>query len=243
MTKKNQNVKGYYNEKIISKFTLALREAIAAYKADPDLYHVNVSRGNRKMGDVPSVSTVPFLSCPGICKDTCGKKCYAAKIANLYPQVLKAYAMNQAIAIIDPEKYFREIKATLKGFRFFRYHVSGDILNPAYFENMVASAIENPHCDILVFTKRFEIVNAWIFENGDLPKNLHIIFSAWENLDPVNPYELPESLAIEFDKVDFAPDTLPTNYKMCGGNCFNCACYGLGCWQVKAGETVCFKMH
>ncbi len=240
---KNVNGKGYYTEKIISKFTSALRKAMSDYKADPDSYHVKFSKGNRKMGDVPSVSLVPFISCPGVCGTTCGKKCYAAKIANVYSNVLASYAINQAIAIIDPEKYFNEINVYLKTVRYFRYHVSGDILNPAYFENMVASAINNPHCEILVFTKRFEIVNTWISENGKLPENLRVIFSAWENLDPVNPYEIPESLAIEFDKVDFTPDTLPEKYKMCGGNCFECACFGLGCWKVKSGETVCFKMH
>lgn len=243
MSKKNQNVNGYYNEKIIAKFAKALKEAIEAYKADPEKYHVNISRGNRKMGDVPSVSTIPFLSCPSCCKDTCGKKCYAAKIANLYPQVLKAYAMNHAIAICDPNKYFSEIGKAMHGFRYFRYHVSGDILNPAYFESMVQTARENPKCDILVFTKRFSIVNAWIAENGKLPENLHIIFSAWENLIPENPYKLPESLAVDFNTADFTIDTLPAGYKMCGGNCFECACYGLGCWQAQSGETVCFKMH
>ena len=242
MSQKTKNVNGYYNEKVIEKFTSATRDAMDRVRAGEEI-HIHISNGNRKMGDVPSISLVPFLSCPGICKDTCGAKCYAAKIANLRPNVLKNYAENQALAILKPAQYWKELKFALAGYRFFRFHVSGDIFSKVYFENMIDAARENPHCEMLAFTKKFNIVNAWIDENGDLPENLHIIFSAWENLNPENPHCLPESLAIDFSKSNLTVDTLPENYKTCGGNCFNCACRGLGCWQLNSGETVVFEMH
>jgi hypothetical protein len=110
---------------------------------------------------------------------------------------------------------------------------------------MVECARENPHCEILAFTKKFNIVNEWIDGNGDLPENLHIIFSAWENLNPENPHNLPEGLAVDCKTETGMAlwNNLPKNYFVCGGNCFACACGGLGCWRLNKNETVVFKMH
>jgi hypothetical protein len=232
-------VKGYYREDIINKFSESLAAAKEMIKNGEDL-HVKISKGNRKMGEVPSVSTLPFLTCPGICSKSCGVACYAAKIANLYKNVMNSYAINTALALYEPEKYWNEINNAVKGYRFFRFHVSGDIINYDYFVNMVKVAVNNPRCDILVFTKRYEIVNKYCDENGGvsaIPENLHILFSGWINLTPVNPYNFPETNI--FDN-DHEPEE---NWLICGGNCFNCGCAGLGCWKAAHGETVAFKKH
>lgn len=231
---------GYYNEKVLAKFADALKAAKKEVKARleaGELVPVKISGGNTKMGAVPSVSTLPFITCPGRCKDTCGAACYAAKLANLRPAVLNAYAWNTALAMLAPAEYFRQIDEFVKGCRYFRFHVSGDIMNTAYFGEMVKTAANNPKCEILAFTKRFELVNAWIRENGRLPENLHILFSGWNNLDPINPYNLPETTVYEKAE-DFSED-----WKACGGNCFNCACRGLGCWQAVSGDIIAFKKH
>jgi len=225
----------YYNEKVLAKFQAALKEAIKEVKAGT-VNTVTISDKNRKMGAVASVSTLPFLTCPARCKDTCGAICYAAKIANLYPAVLKSYARNTALAMYNPVAYWNGIDKAVKSVRFFRFHVSGDIINGRYFENMVKVAINNPHCMILAFTKRYEIVSAWIRKNGALPENLKILFSAWDNLKPVNPYNLPESIA-------FGKEGPAENWLVCGGNCFECGCRGVGCWTAQNGDTIAFKKH
>ena len=74
-------------------------------------------------------------------------------------------------------------------------------------------------------------------ENGDLPENLHILFSGWENMDPINPHKLPET------NVFGSEDEIRDNWKICGGNCFDCACRGVGCWQAGRGDIVAFKKH
>lgn len=225
----------YYNDKVLAKFQAALKEATKEVK-DGMITSPTISTGNRKMGAVPSVSLLPFLTCPARCKDTCGGDCYAAKIANLYPAVLKSYARNTALAMYNPVAYWNGIDKAVKGARFFRFHVSGDIINGAYFENMVKVAANNPHCNILAFTKRYEIVNTWIRKNGALPENLKILFSAWDNLDPINPYNLPESIA-------FGNEGPAEDWKICGGNCFECGCRGVGCWQAKKGDVIAFRKH
>ena len=221
--------------KVTEKFNQALKEAKQEVKART-VKTVSISNKNSKMGEVASVSTLPLITCPARCKGTCGPDCYAAKLANLRPQVLKSYARNTALLMLRPELYWQGINYAMAGVRFFRFHVSGDILNSEYFENMIQAARNNGHCEILAFTKRFEIVNAWIRENGPLPSNLHILFSGWQNLKPVNPYKLPETNV-------FGKEGPKEDWKVCGGNCFSCACRGLGCWKATTGDIVAFRKH
>lgn len=222
----------YYTPEIISKFTEALKQ-----NKDSNSGKISISHRNNKMGEVTSVSLLPFLTCPAGCKGTCASSCYAAKIANLRPKVLDAYARNTAILLSDPESYWRQVEGAIKMVTYFRYHVSGDIPNAEYFEQMVAIAERNPHCQMLVFTKRFEIVNSYLDAGRSIPSNLHILFSGWTNLKPYNPHNLPETNV--WDKNN-PPEV---DWLQCGGNCFECACRGAGCWSVKNGQTIAFKIH
>ena len=82
---KNRNdvYRGYYNPETIAKFRDALNNA-KKIVTDPNFSgKVKISAGNTKMGAVPSVSMLPFLTCPARCAETCGPDCYAAKLANL----------------------------------------------------------------------------------------------------------------------------------------------------------------
>lgn len=246
MTQNKKNCKGYYKPETIAKFAEAMKEAREAVKAGDNLT-VSISNANSKMGNVTSVSLMPFFSCPGRCRGTCAVKCYAAKLANLRPSVLKSYARNQAIAMYRPDVYWAAVDLAIKSVRYFRFHVSGDILNKDYFNRTIEVSRNNPKTEILMFTKKYEIVNEWIAENGELPENLHILFSAWGEMEPINPYHLPETNIIPKGESDAWWD-LPDNkygntWKICGGNCFNCACRGVGCWQAKKEETIAFKLH
>lgn len=239
-TNRKNNVRttsaGYYNKKNLDKFFDALNDAREAFTAGR-LDTVHFSTGNKKMGEIPSVSLIPFYTCPGHCHRTCGPKCYAAKVAALRPNVLKTYAENTILAIEAPALFWRQVRARMMTTRFFRFHVSGDVINSAYFGQLVNACKENPHCETLVFTKRYSIVNAWIDENGALPANLHLLFSGWDGLQPENPHNLPETNVFG-DDVPARPEWL-----ICGGNCFDCICAGLGCWKAAAGDTVAFHIH
>ena len=226
----------YYNDSTMAKFKSALENARKDVKTGKDV-RVRISNGNSKMGSVASVSTLPFITCPARCKDTCGADCYAAKLANLRPNVLKSYAINTAIAMYNPGEYWKQINIAVASVRYFRFHVSGDIMNKVYFDNMVQIAIDNPSTEILCFTKRYEIVNEYINNGNTIPGNMHILFSGWENLAPKNPHKFPET------NIFTTENEIQDNWKICGGNCFNCACRGVGCWQAGKGETIAFKKH
>lgn len=123
--------------------------------------------------------------------------------------------------------------------RFFRFHVSGDIPNQVYLSNMVRIAERNPHCEILCFTKKYELVNRHIESHGDLPKNLHVILSAWVGLEMINPFSLPTAHVRHRD----GSSTASESAKECGGNCTECAVTDGGCWSLDKSEEIVFNEH
>ena len=199
--------------------------------------NVKISQGNSKMGSIPSVSLPAGLTCRVDCG--CSKKCYAMRLERLRPSVRQAYKNNFELLMHDSNTYWREVEASIRMSRFFRFHVSGDIPDFQYFEKMVLVASKNMHCEILCFTKRYDIVNGYIAVDGDLPDNLHIIFSGWNDIEMANPYNLPEAHVRYKDGSTTARD----DAKPCGGNCTECAITDGGCWTAKRGEQVVFNEH
>jgi hypothetical protein len=89
-----------------------------------------------------------------------------------------------------------------------------------------------------MFTKKFEIVNDFIKNNGDLPNNLRVVFSAWDkNFFVPNPYNLPIAY-VNFCDSSKNPDIPVTAFK-CSGNCEKC----LTCWQLQNGQATVFNQH
>lgn len=200
--------------------------------------HLSVSRGNAKMGAIPSISLPPIKTCsPDACK-FCGKMCYAKKIARLRKSVNDAYERNLTILENEPEKFWREANAAVAVSRFFRFGVSGDIYNADYLEHMVEIAKNNKHCEILCFTKQFDICNAYL-EHHKFPKNLHVLFSAWKGMEMKNPHNLPEAHVFYKDGTTTAKD----GARFCSNNCYECAIAGSNCWSLKNGEQIIFKQH
>lgn len=197
---------------------------------------VKISKGNSKLGAIPSVSLPSIKTCR---QCACREKCYAQKLERLRPAVRNAYQHNLEVLLKEPETYWREVEASVMMSRFFRFHVSGDIPTQEYLANMVAVAGRNSHCEILCFTKRYEMVNEFIEKNGELPSNLHMIFSGWIGLDMVNPFSLPEAHVRYRDGSTTASDDAVE----CGGNCTECALTEGGCWSLQKGQQVVFNEH
>ena len=197
---------------------------------------VKISPGNTKMGAIPSVSLPSIITCR---QCLCAEKCYAHKLEKLRPTVRAAYQSNLDLLKSDPETYWREVEATIMLNRYFRFHVAGDIPDETYFRHMIAIAERNRHCEILCFTKQYEIINNSLTEGYCLPNNLHIIFSAWVGLEMVNPFLLPTA------HVRFKDGTTTADPSAieCGGNCAECAMTEDGCWTLKHGEQVIFNEH
>lgn len=196
---------------------------------------LSISPGNMKLGVIPSVSLPACITCNP--DAPCFKKCYAARITRRYKQSRDAYARNLEILNTDPGAYWLQIKAAAMVTRFFRYHVSGDIPNALYLINMVQLARELPNTEFLAFTKQYQLVNSYLKDGGTIPNNLKIIFSNWGAWKCKNPYNLPVC------EIIFKNETPRDDWKICGGNCSECACRGVGCWELKQGETIAIYEH
>lgn len=189
------------------------------------------------MGAIPSVSLPAGLTCR---KDLpCITKCYARKLERLRKTVRNSYQNNYEILKMNPDLYWREVEANIMMSRFFRFHVSGDIPDKKYLDRMIEVSKRNKHCQILCFTKQYGIVNSYIKNGGRIPKNLHLIYSAWEGLEMDNPYKMPEAHVKYRDgSTTASPNAVP-----CGGNCAECARTEAGCWELKKGGQVVFNEH
>lgn len=196
---------------------------------------ISISRGNSKMGAIPSVSLPACVTCNP--NAPCFKKCYAAKLERIYKNTRNAYARNLDILQTEPAHYWLQVKAAAMCTRYFRYHVSGDIPNGHYLKMMIKTAQELPNTVFLAFTKQFPIVNDYLNDGGTIPENLKIIFSNWGAWKCENPHGLPTS------EVIFKGSEPAQDWKICGGNCAECACRGVGCWELKNGETIAFYEH
>lgn len=198
-------------------------------------YKVTISKGNIKMGEIKSVSLPPIMTCAENC--TCAKKCYAARMYRRYKNVKDSYNRNFEIFNNNPNEYWEQVNDALCTSRFFRFHVSGDIPTYDYLLGMVNAAKNNPHCDILVFTKRYSFVNKMLDNGVEIPKNLHILFSEWSGMHMENPHNLPVAHVI------FKGEEPKANWNICNGNCLECAKKGQNCWTLENGEHVAFYEH
>lgn len=198
---------------------------------------VSISKGNSKMGAIPSVSLPACVTCNPCAP--CFGKCYARRLSARRATVRDAYARNLDIYERDPVTYWLQVKAAASTVRFFRYHVSGDIPNAEYFSFMVQIARDLPNTTFLAFTKQYHIVNAYINRAGAdaIPQNLKIIFSNWGAWKCENPHNLPQC------EIILKGNEPAPAWKICGGNCTACACAGIGCWELKNGETIAIYEH
>ena len=154
-----------------------------------------------------------------------------------YKSVKNAYDRNYNILQNDRGSYFSQVKAAAMISGFFRWHVSGDIIDPDYLHNMCKIARECKLTKFLAFTKNYEDVNAY-FETHKKPRNLQIVFSLpFDGAKIDNPLNFPTAAVI------LKGSEPAKNYKVCGGNCQECACRGVGCWELKKGETIAFYEH
>lgn len=196
---------------------------------------VSISKGNAKMGAIPSVSLPACTTCNP--EAPCFRKCYAAKIARLRATVRTAYERNFITWVEHPAEYWQQVRDAAKMAKYFRFHVSGDIPEPIYFYDMVLTAAAIPDTRFLVFTKQYHIVNDFIRDGGAIPDNLQVIFSNWGEWKCDNPYNLPTC------EVILKGSEPADHWKICGGNCTECACRGVGCWELKHGETIAIYEH
>lgn len=194
---------------------------------------VKISNGNEKMGKIKSVSLPPVVTCRA--GAPCVKQCYARRLQR-FPNVRNAYESNLRLYEENPAEYFAQITRIATNERFFRYHVAGDIPDTSYFWWMVGVAKACENTTFLCFTKKYEIVNSYIAQGCTIPDNLIIIFSVWNSLELVNPYELKTAHVVPVETKGIWGDN------ECTGNCLECAINNKRCWN-KENKVVYLVEH
>lgn len=217
-----------------------MKELRDEYIKDINNVHVKLQQGNSKTGrTVFTVSLIPILDCGHNCA-ACSKECYDIINVCYQPAVQNDRARNSAIHKMDPERFWDEVSYGIKYncVSLLRINIGGDI-NAVDLPLINKIAKDNPKCEFLFFTKSYEEVNEYLYDNN-FEQNIHCIFSAWENTKMENPHNLPVSHVLYADGRTTAPEF---GSYLCNGNCSRCHYNNEGCWQLKNGESVVFPAH
>lgn len=199
-----------------------------------------VSDGNSKIGGTMNVSLLPGITCPS--RVPCSRTCYAIKTMGYAPSAMKRWLCNTMLWKQNPERFEQTLLVQIakKKPRFFRWHVAGDIPDPAYFQMMWRVADENPKVRFLAFTKRWSDMEFPILDALDGVKNLNVVLSGWPGYDESTFWGLV-GCGFPFSWVNLRKTERPTpkKCKPCPGNCETCRL----CWNLKPGKGVCFEEH
>ena len=245
-----------YTKKTIEKYKGFMDHMIQKYdEMTPEQIRAigtAISEGNGKIGRVLNVSLPAIIACHNChtadgC-DGCAYYCYDVKDCYRHGykddnQTFAARARNYVLATKYRDAYFEAIDKAMSARRknkYFRWHVAGDILDYDYFCRMMDNARRHPDFKIWTYTKCYAYVNRWIRENGPLPDNFKCMFSAWDGMTFLNPWNLPLfACKLEKGNRDLTADDFKTMYK-CPGNCDICKAVNRGCI---AGENTYADEH
>jgi len=233
-----------YSTTTLTKVIRNLKARISYWKRQGiEAIKVCISSGNRKIGRVMNVSLAPIITCAN-CKE-CMHFCYDIKACLQYFNVLDARARNTALVMICREKYFTAIRekiARRKKNKYFRWHVSGDIVDIDYLKEMIAIAHENPDFIFWTYTKAYFIVNEYCKRYGKetIPANLTIMFSEWDGMPMINPYLFPIfACKMKDGNKNRSVESFEKMY-LCPGNCDICKESRRGC---VVGEDTYTNQH
>lgn len=198
--------------------------------------HISIS--NSKLGAIPTINLPPIITCR---EDApCANGCYACKGRFRFKNVKESALFNLSEWQNNPGEYERSVMDACVHYKFFRWHSSGDIPDPEYLDMMIRVARAIPDTKFLCFTKKYELFNDHRFIKG-LPENLIIVFSAWGNHLPENPYNMP--VAYVRLKSGEGANHIPENAIRCSGYCNDCVKHEQNCWNLWFGESVVFDEH
>lgn len=198
----------------------------------------HISLSNSKLGSIPSINLPPIVTCrpDAPCKSTC----YACNGRFRFKNVKQTLESNFEEWKSDPGKYMQSVIDACTNVRFFRWHSAGDIPDEFYLTMMYIIAGMLKEVRFLAFTKKYDLVNSYISKFGK-PDNLSIVLSAWGNMVPENPHNLP--VAYVLLKSGEGEDRIPARAVPCSGSCNECIKDEMNCWKLKPGMSVVFKQH
>lgn len=201
-----------------------------------------ISMGNRNSKTGAACLNIAFPICSCRSDAPCKATCYACKGCQQMATVQAAYYRNFRLYNDNADNFFEQVYCKIKfsGLPKVRWFDSGDIPDYDFLCKMIDTCKKTPAVKHMAFTKKYELVNKWIDDNGDLPANLNIIFSAWDRLwDVPNPHNLGVAY-VDFKDKRLNPE-FPTNAFVCPGRSSTCSACG-ACFNKKL-KAVIFMQH
>lgn len=234
MSKKNAQKK---------EFTMSREEYIEHLSMKSNEIHMSTK--NSKTGYGVIDLAFPVVTCREDAPCRKSKQCYCMRGTQQMTAVLGAYYRNLRLYTNDPEDFWHQVwfKLAHCGLPKMRYFDAGDLPDYAFIDGMVTTAKKFPEMKFMAFTKKYFLVNQWIDNNGNLPDNLNIIFSAWDkDWEVLNPHHMPVAY-VDFKDSEKTP-VLPAKYQTCPNQkdkTITCSMCGK-CWRKDLGAVV-FKQH
>lgn len=222
-----------YSKKVLGGYVRKMNDTIAWYARFPvESLSVCISAGNDKIGHAWNLSTAPLFTC-GNCKE-CAHDCYDIKACIQYKNVMNARARNLSILRRNYDLYWEQIRDRIRRieknskYKYFRFHVGGEIPFPQYFADMVKTARMFPAVRFWTYTKMRDIVNDYIRTHGGskekaFPHNFECMLSVWFDEVIDNPFRLPVFICIPKGAEP------PAGMFRCPGNCDYCKEHHTGC--------------
>jgi hypothetical protein len=201
-----------------------------------------ISKENTKLGKIPSFSLSAIDSCPG--RTTwCEKACYADKVARIYKNAAKSYALNME-ATTDKnfvtDMNIEIAKLSKKGIKTFRIHVSGDFYNVAYIHKWVSIIKSNPNMMFYGYTRSWSIPN--MVSHLEALRSLQNVI-LFASTDDTTVGTIPTGWREAY--ADSAMPTNKTKMIFCpeqAGKLTSCDKCGL-CFNQKSTVNIFFKKH
>lgn len=229
---------------------------------EPDMT-ISVAKGNSKLGNsvfafnlLPGDAPISTKdkgqltnvrgTCGGCC-DGCEGNCYAVKDTRRYHNTcIPSLAKNTLIMRHDMEGMFAQLRENLekKKAKVLRYHSSGEIETYDYLLHMVRLAVEMPNVRFYFYTKRFDFMERYLKECGELPENLICNISEWNGntkgyaLDGLNRFIYDDGTDARLKNVPHCPAVNKKGHKT-GVTCDKC---GL-CFSGNNGHIVAVYEH
>jgi hypothetical protein len=198
-------------------------------------HRIRISRGNRKLGKLPSISLPPIVTCaPGI---PCASDCYAARMMHgrYGKRIRESWGANLDYLRADRAGFFGALARYFlrSAPAFFRYHIGGDFIDSDHLLRALILAREFPAIKFLAFSKRFAIFPA---DPRSIPASFALIASAWGGWG-----KLPKGYPVAYMRDHGTPDPrIPASALECPSGCDRC---GL-CWNLpKLRASVVFDKH
>ena len=213
---------------------------------------LNVAEGNSKTGSNVINFNFPIeMTCNHACECYKNATCYACNGCYLFANNQALYSENLNFFNNNSDDDFMnalQLVIDKTGYKRFRYFTCGDIPNIRCIDCMVSLAKRNPSVKCWSYTKKYNLVNTWIDNNGNLPENLVIIFSHWMNEDGTyfdmhNPHNLPTSEFIPYGREELKEKV--THICPCSDPTVNatCATCDHPCYTLKNGESMALLEH